>query len=86
MEKIDDFIIRNKENMSFRLFCVLRMITKKYTYMNELSVLNLYRTRNVGVKPILELLKIYPELKNEVGFICVENLNYWIKKGVSLKS
>jgi len=70
MQKIFDFA-QNKE-MSYSL--KTELLKLPYVYMEELSVLLLFRRRNFGVKKIRELLSIYPELKNESGMISYEVL------------
>jgi hypothetical protein len=69
-----------EKDMSVRLKNSLIIASKYYTYMNELSVLKFSKIRNVGLKSTKELIEIYPELDNEVGFISVEQINYWLKK------
>jgi DNA-directed RNA polymerase alpha subunit len=71
-------LIDNVE-MSIRLKNNLIKASKQYRFLCELSVLRLYKIRNFNLKSIKELIEIYPNLKNEVGFICIEQISYHLK-------
>ena len=70
MEKIKDFVSKN--DMSYRL--EVSLLKLHFVYMEELSVLKLFKTRTFGVKQIRELISIYPDLENESGIISYECL------------
>jgi len=78
MTTIKEWIEVNKENISHRLYLELKSISNIYTYMEDLSVIKSYK--RLGIKSIIQLLKIYPSLVNEVGFVCTETVKYYIKK------
>ena len=73
--KIIDWIDINKENISYRLYVELKSISFIYNYMDELSVIKCYK--RLGIKSIIQLLRIYPALTNEIGFICTESIKYY---------
>lgn len=79
METINEWLNENKDKISYRLSLELKSAQKDFNFMNDLSVVKLYRSRRMGVKSIIDFLKVYPELKNEIGFICTESLKYYIK-------
>lgn len=63
--------------MSVRLRVCLTDASKKYNYLDELSVIKFSRIRYVGSKSMLELMSLYPEIENEVGKITTSNIiNY----------
>lgn len=63
--------------MSVRLRVSLNVASRKYNYLDELSVIKFARIRNVGSKSMLELISLYPEMENEVGKITTSNIiNY----------
>lgn len=63
--------------MSVRLRACLTNASKKYNYLDELSVIKFARIRNAGKKSTLELMSLYPEIENEVGKITTSNIiNY----------
>ena len=78
--KITDFINLNENNISVRLKAVLIKASLKYKYMNDLSVLKFCSIQGAGIKSTKELIEIYPELKNEIGFISTEQVIYHLKK------
>lgn len=64
-------------DMSIRLRHCLIIASKKYTYLDELSVIKFTKIRNVGLKSTKELMTLYPAIENEVGKITFENIiNY----------
>lgn len=78
--RIIDFINLNENNISVRLKRALIICSYKYNYMDDLSVLKIAKISGVGVKSTKELLNIYPNLKNEVGFISTEQVLYHLNK------
>jgi hypothetical protein len=75
IQKIENFVKYNE--MSSRLKHALIIASKKYTYLNELSVIKFSKIRNVGLKSIKELLELIPTIENEVGELTTKNiLNY----------
>lgn len=79
METIEEWLQKNKEEIRYRLFMELKASSKDFKYMSDLSVVKLYRSRRMGVKSIIDFLKVYPNLKNEIGFICTESIKNYIK-------
>ena len=72
--KIKKFLEINDKNISYRLKRLMYIYSLKYTYMFEISVLKFYKIRSCGVKDIRELLEVYPECENEIGWICYDTL------------
>ena len=70
----------DKVDMSVKLKRNLTIASRKYRFLCELSVLRLYKIRCFGLKSIKELMEIYPNLRNEVGFISIEQILYHLKK------
>ncbi len=64
---IIDFIKQKEYDLSVRSKNVLKHASHLYTYMNELSVARLVKTRNCGLKSIKEIIHVYPNLENEIG-------------------
>ncbi|HPI75587.1 MAG TPA: enoyl-CoA hydratase-related protein [bacterium] len=64
---IIDFIKQKEYDLSVRAKNVLKYASHLYTYMNELSVARLVKTRNCGLKSIKEIIHVYPNLENEIG-------------------
>ena len=65
--------------ISNRLKSCLMFASVKHRYMDELSVIKFAKIRNVGQKSIKELLKVYPELKQEVKNINTKEIIDYIK-------
>jgi len=65
-------LIDNVE-MSVILKRDLKKASKKYRFLCELSVLKFYKVCK-NIKIVLEFEKIYPNLKNESGFMTAKQL------------
>lgn len=64
--------------ISNRLKCSLMFASVKYRYMDQLSMISFCKIRNVGIKSVKELIKVYPELKQEVKDVNVRNIKEYI--------
>jgi len=65
--------------MSKRLENSLILVSKKYTYMFELSVIRLMKFRYLGLKQVKELIELYPDLENEIGYLCYDSVKNYAK-------
>lgn len=64
--------------ISNRLKCSLMFASVKHRYLDELSVINFCKIRNVGIKSVKELIRVYPELTKEVKDINTRSINEYI--------
>ena len=77
---ISDFIKQKEFDLSVRAKNVLKYSGHLYTYMNELSVIKLTKFRICGLKSIKEIIEVYPNLENEVGFLSTDSIKEHLNK------
>ena len=47
--------------------------------MFELSVIRLMKFRYLGLKQVKELIELYPDLENEIGYLCYDSVKNYAK-------